>query len=186
MGNSNKHKMHKRVKGTKPSKAVETHLGKKSDTRRKRKHFSSSDADNVEDKKFKLNSSEALGHKTWTGKRKDAHTPASTRKTSSKKSTQAYTKDKRTTQSSVPETNKKPFKKKATKRKGTDNVPRPVTVKVQTHATLYRNPDEFSSNWKQLMKASQLNFIFCGSSEVFFFRHEPTASTALSNHHPCQ
>ncbi len=25
-------------------------------------------------------------------------------------------------------------------------------VKVQTHAALYRNPEEFSSNWKELMK----------------------------------
>ena len=42
-------------------------------------------------------------------------------------------------------------KKKIEKDKN-ENESTGTTVKVQTHAALYRNPEEFSSNWKKLMQ----------------------------------
>ena len=43
-------------------------------------------------------------------------------------------------------------RKKKLKMDKSQNSPAEPLIKVQTHAALYKNPEEFSSNWKKLLK----------------------------------
>ena len=50
------------------------------------------------------------------------------------------------------------------------NSPTEPLVKVRTHAALYKNPEEFSSNWKKLLKVcSVVNGVLFAFALLFLF-----------------